>query len=109
MARVSRTRVAFLSKFQRDFLIEHIDRQVPIIRAEHGARAKTANALIAAGMLRLVPTGARFPQGTKLTDVGREAVCIILGEYADALSRAGIFSGDDALAAVRNIVAAMIG
>lgn len=80
--------VGVLSPQQRNFLIKHIDggREIPVpvfISEEKGARA----VLIRLGLLR--PNRKQFASKTFMTDDGRMVLAIILGEYADALVRAG--------------------
>jgi hypothetical protein len=82
---------AELTPLQRNFLIKHIDGSgeipVPVFVAERkGPRA----ALIARGLLK--PNRPNFASKTLLTEKGRAVLAIILGEYADALVRAG-FTG----------------
>lgn len=76
-----------LSSAQRDMLIAHIDGDVGIIRSFQAVARK---ALLARGLLRTPSCHTARPAFTRLTDAGRQAVAVILGDYADALVRAGM-------------------
>lgn len=77
-----------LSITQREMLIAHIDREVDIVvAAPHLIPSRTA--LMNLGLLRRHPANAIRPRQTALTEAGRHAVSVILGDYADALVRAG--------------------
>jgi len=92
MPTMSHSRVAkHLSPLQRNFLIKHINggREIPVpvfMTELKGPRL----ALIRLGLLR--PNRQAFASKTLLTEDGRMVLAIILGEYADALVRAG-FTG----------------
>lgn len=94
---VTEVSVRRLSVLQREMLIDHIDCIVPIdrrdTRSDHAG--VTRNWLIANKFLKCHPTSTYRPTGTSLTEDGRAAVCIILGDYADALVRAGLLELDD--------------
>lgn len=78
-----------LSRVQCDFLVDHVDEGRPVIhdRNEDTTRA----ALIARELIRYDQNESLVgrPKRTMLTDRGRECVCVILGEYADALFKTG--------------------
>ena len=83
-----------LSRVQREVLVAHVREKQPIdntIGATEGWFRKTCQSLLHRELIRLDQTGsparARF---TVLTDLGRETVCHVLGEYADGLVTAGI-------------------
>lgn len=81
-----------LSNQQREMLIDHIDRSVPINNqtfARGGAHA-TRDTLITHKLLKGMPSGASRPLNTVLTEDGRMAVALILAGYADALVAAGL-------------------
>src|ERR1700682_2200011 len=84
---LSDSSIRVLSRVQREMLVDHIDHPVEIVIHEHFAARR---ALMAIGLLRGHPTGATRPRLTMLTEAGRHAVGIILGDYADALGRAGL-------------------
>lgn len=75
-----------MPKAQRDLLIAHIDGPQPLTI---GHESMVRNALLARDLLRFNDRTAFRPKTTHLTDTGREVLCIILGDYADALVRAG--------------------
>ena len=85
----------WLSRSQRDVLIDHIDRQVPIIRATiyHGVEARgaaarkiTTLALLNRGFLQ---TDTKItPTHTMMTETGRNALASALADWAEALVRA---------------------
>ena len=99
--------MAMLSSNMRDVLIEHLDgTAVPIMRvselrgfrgAAGGDRLRTTQALLARGLLKT--NGARSSAHafqphqkaathTLITEAGRRELCALLGEYADAITRA---------------------
>lgn len=92
-----------LSKSQRDHLIEHISGPQPILT---GPQVHITGALISRNLIRYVhkfnDKHAKFPHHTKFTEFGREVVCIILGDYADALVRAGVLEHAPPIALMRN-------
>ncbi len=81
------TMVIRLSKLQRDFLISHIDGLRPF--KDEPTETRTREALIEKELIEYDPKARSLlgiPQGTVRTDpLGREAICMILGWYADAL------------------------
>ena len=76
-----------LSKQQRDFLIDHIDGPHPI---SQGYETFVRNALEARGLVCFDLPQSLRPKTTIITELGREIVCAILGDYADALVRSGV-------------------
>lgn len=70
----------------RQFLIEHAPRPKPNIVDQNFA---TRGALLRRGLIRYVhrfaDNHAECPHHTELTELGREVVCIILGQYADSI------------------------
>lgn len=79
-----------ISTTQCEFLIEHCCGERPI--TSNHLEAATRCALISRGLLRLQThiNAVNRERGTVLTDKGREVVCIILGNYIDALMEAGL-------------------
>jgi hypothetical protein len=77
-----------LSLAKRDLLIEHIDTAV-LVHHKHASRTIVAKSLMRDGLIRADMAGAR-PSATVLTPAGREAVAMILADYADAMVRAGL-------------------
>jgi hypothetical protein len=77
-----------MPKAQRDFLIEHVNGLQTI---DVGEDTRTRTALFARDLIRYVGAGrsTERPHFTALTDLGREVVCSILGDYADALVKSG--------------------
>jgi hypothetical protein len=76
-----------LSKLQRELLIEHVRDHVRPFSHDRDEAATRAG-LISRGLIRWEPdTRSRIgvPDGTVLTELGREAVCLVLGWYIDAL------------------------
>lgn len=80
-----------LSALQRNFLIKHIDgaKEIPVPVFVHEQTGPRAN-LIKRDLIKL--NRPKFASKTLLTDKGRAVLAIILGDYADALVRAG-FTG----------------
>jgi hypothetical protein len=75
-----------MSKQQRDSLIDHANGPQPIVI---GPDSATRSSLIARGLLRY-ETHNRWKSPTHrtvLTEFGREVLCMVLGDYADALVR----------------------
>jgi hypothetical protein len=70
----------------RNLLIEHATGPQPIIRGpeEHSRAALLRRELIRYEWQNGVAASA-FPKATALTELGREVVCIILGDYADQI------------------------
>lgn len=77
-----------LSKLQRDFLVDHVDGLRPFV--DQPIENQTRESLVARKLVRYEPLARSqlgAPNGTMLTDAGREALCWLLGQYADALMR----------------------
>jgi len=78
-----------LSNIQRSSLVEHAPGPQ---RYFTDTDRKTKQSLVDAGLLR--PTArenqAKFPPELVLSELGREVVCFILGDYADALVASGV-------------------
>lgn len=81
----------------RDVLIEHMDgakveMHQPVSdgldAVAQAIRLKVFNALLARGMIKL-DRRERSDRYTTITEAGREALAIILGDWADALRRSG--------------------
>ena len=92
-----------LSKLQRDFLVSHVDGMRPF--RNEPTETRTRESLIDDELIEYDPrqrSRLGIPQGTTLTDpLGREAVCMVLGWYADELNRA-MMAMNNALAAAKN-------
>jgi hypothetical protein len=69
----------------KNFLIDHIDKDVPIHKDDF-RRWRRQLALVRRGYLRF--DRSSFPTMTKLTEGGRDALCRALAEHADVLVRA---------------------
>src|SRR5271156_4079611 len=80
---ITTSEVRRLSQRQRDLMIAHIDREVDVIM-KNNHLAPVRNSLMRIGMLKGATQGDR-PRATVLTERGRQVVCIILGQCADAL------------------------
>lgn len=74
-----------ISVTQRDVLIEHIDRAVPVSVHFDPYRNRTIKVLIDCGALRY--DRQSFPRFTSLTELGRDRLCKMLADYADTLAR----------------------
>lgn len=94
---ISLDRIRRFSRAQRDFIIAHIDGPVQI-NVHYTPLGLTRNLLVGLGVLRLVPIGAEKPRFTELTSDGREALGVILGDYADALVAAGMLDRESVFA-----------
>lgn len=92
---------------QREMLIAHIDGEVPVVRSAEG-RSQVRDSLILHGLLR-GSTNTPRPRATVLTEDGRRALGIILGDYADALSRAGLFEQADPVRVLKELKALRVG
>lgn len=80
--------IAFnMPKPQRDMLIAHIDGPQPVTTSGHEWSVR--NSLHAKGLLAYPVGGPINPTTTHITELGREVLCSILGDYADALVRCG--------------------
>lgn len=76
-----------LSKPQRDSLMAHADGPQPIVVSPE---ILTRSALIDRGLIRYVIPGGvptARPHRTALTEIGREVLCVMLGDLADTLAR----------------------
>lgn len=100
--KLTKARVRTLSQNCKDLLIEHIHGEVPIIRGRaERFQVAVQFGMIGAGFLLSVPPGSPRPRGTVLSHLGREAVCMVLGDYADALTKAGVLDLPDSISALR--------
>jgi hypothetical protein len=70
----------------RNLLIDHIDGDRPVRRAEPVA---AIGALLRRELIDYKPSGAIAPTHSVITERGRVVLSFILAEYADALVRAG--------------------
>lgn len=77
-----------LRRTERDLLIEHVDgsKDVPA-QVYVGHNQSPRNSLILKGLVR--PDRRKRATKTLITEDGRQVLAYILGEYADALIRAG--------------------
>ncbi len=89
-----------LSPNQRSLLIDHIDGEIQIAGAH---QIKARNSLMQAGLLRGPNHQINRPRTTVLTEAGRRAVGVILGDYADGLVRAGLLEQTNPLAVLRRL------
>jgi hypothetical protein len=77
-----------LSNIQRNCLIDHVPGPQPFHTNTHRQTKQSLVDLKLLGPLSgILPTR---PAELKLTELGRETVCIILGQYADALVSCGV-------------------
>ena len=81
----------YLTNSQRDALIAHIDGPVNVDRKKQALFA-SQHSLMTKGLLRNAAHAAQTnrPQVTELTEAGRGTLSVMLGDFADALVRAGI-------------------
>lgn len=93
-----------LSPAQRDHLIDHIDGAVAIVRAGPHL-APVRHSLLKLSLLQPQERGTTRPAFTILTERGRRAVGMILGECADALVRAGLLEQQNPLQVLRELKA----
>jgi hypothetical protein len=99
---ISPQRIRLLTAAQRVLLIRHIDWPVEVLTS--GSQlAQSRKILMILGLIRPHPFGAVRPRYTVMTEEGRRAVCIILGDYADALIGAGLLEQEDPVAALRRL------
>lgn len=101
--RLSDGAIRSLTNIQREMLIAHIDGAVLIIRADYN---KVLRALVLRGLLRPSTPHSVRPRATILTEEGRRALGIILGDYADALVRAGLLEQENPMQVLRQLQAA---
>ena len=79
-----------LSNIQRNCLIDHVPGPQPF-HADTARQTKVCLVdLKLLGQLDGMRNEAARPAELKLTELGREVVCIILGQYADALVSCGV-------------------
>lgn len=102
MAYLSTDAIRKISRTQRDFLLKHVDGPHEMDERDRQV-VKAKNAMLRAGLVQGVPRGDPRPRTTELSDAGRQAVCAILGEAADALLRAGLLEHSDPVAALRRL------
>jgi hypothetical protein len=101
---ISDSAIRRLTAHQRDLLIDHIDGPVDVsVHNVHTVQCR--NALIGYGLLRGTPTDAPRPRHTALTERGRMAVAIVLGDYADGLIRAGLLEQENPLEVLQRLKA----
>jgi hypothetical protein len=103
---ISDSAIRRLTAHQRDLLIDHIDGPVDVsVHNVHTVQCR--NALIAYGLLRGTPTNVPTarPRHTALTERGRMAVAIVLGDYADGLIRAGLLEQENPLEVLQRLKA----
>jgi hypothetical protein len=94
-----------LTSHQRNLLIDHIDGPVDVVVTD-AHKVQCRNALIGLGLLRGTPSQAVRPRLTVLTERGRMAVAMVLGDYADALVRAGLLEQENPLLVLKRLKAA---
>ncbi len=82
-----------LTTLQRNMLINHLDGEVSVTHHDVVVR----NSLVKIGLLRGATSHTTRPRATVLTDRGRMALAMVLGECADALIRAGIMEQESPL------------
>ena len=80
---ITRREIRHLSHAQCEFLVQHIDTVRPISQDIH--EPSTRRVMIQHGYIRYEPPNAIKPQGTMLTELGREAVCVICDMWLEAL------------------------
>ncbi len=102
---ISDAKIRNLTAHQRKMLIDHIDGPLDVV-ASDGHRVQCRSALMSMGLLRGTPPGALRPRHTILTERGRMAVAIVLGDYADALIRAGLLEQENPLQVLQGLKAA---
>lgn len=100
---ISDATIRKLSSYQRGLLIDHIDGQVAVRLVDNLVMARKA--LIDAGLLIGIPANTARPRYTSLTERGRMAVAMILGDYADALVRSGLLEQENPLNVLRQLQA----
>jgi hypothetical protein len=76
-----------LSAAQKEYLVDHLDGKRAIANRD-AHEIRTRGALIARKLIQHKETITSRPTATVLTDKGRDALCAILGEYAEQLMRA---------------------
>lgn len=99
---ISDAEIRNLTQYQRDLLIDHIDAEVDVnTRDPHMVGVR--NSLMRIGMLKGSTPGTIRPRATVLTERGRMAVGMVLGQYADALARTGLVDRDALLEGLRRL------
>lgn len=94
--------IRMLTFHQRNVLLAHIDGPVDIVATTFG-KVQIRNGLMDGGLLRGDPANTVRPRKTALTEAGRRAVGMILGDYADALVRAGLLEQQNPLAVLNRL------
>lgn len=105
-----RLAAADLSIQMRELLIEHVDKPAVELNVIDGNRRRVILALVQRGLLRYcTPDGdclrpglggvVARPMATQISPDGREVLCALLAEYADAIVRAG-FAVDHLLSGI---------
>lgn len=89
-----------LLKPSRDLLLAHLDGQPRPLAI--GPESYSRNALVDRRLLRFDDNHSLKPHSTIITELGREVLCTILGDYADALVRAGCLDKAPPIKLVRN-------
>lgn len=92
--------VSKLTSMQRAMLIDHIDGHLRVVAVELMNVRRT---LLAAKLLRGHPQFSIRPRETALTEEGRRVVGMILGQYADALVRAGLLDQQNPIEMLRRL------
>jgi hypothetical protein len=100
---ISDATIRKLTANQRDMLISHIDGEVGVSLVD--GLTMVRRTLMDAGLIRGTPQGSMRPRYTALTERGRMAVAMILGDYADALVRAGLLAQENPLNVLRQLQA----
>jgi hypothetical protein len=88
--------ISRLSASQRSVLVDHVDGEVGVVVAAY-RNLQARNSLIRIGLLRTAIPNAPRPRSTVLTEEGRRVLGAVLGEYADALVRAGLLDEENSL------------
>jgi hypothetical protein len=76
-----------LSAAQKEYLVDHLDGERSITNRNTN-EIRTRGALLSRHFIHHKETITSRPTATVLTDKGRDALCAILGEYAEQLMRA---------------------
>ena len=82
-----------LSRSMRQILVAHVRENQPVdytIGPIEGLFRRACHALLSRDLIRYDHPQSPRPKFTILTDLGRETVCYVLGEYADGLVTAGV-------------------
>lgn len=91
-----------LTTYQRDLLVDHIDGEMDVVTANRHLTG-VRNSLMRVGLLKGATPNTNRPRCTVLTERGRMAVGMILGECADALVRAGLLKQRNPLQVLRDL------